>query len=121
MKCGDSATLTRTLTTDAIRHWQSLSGLPQIDEINGPGPLVAAMFSYLLGVELPGPGTNYLKQDISWLAPVPGDVPLTATVTITRLRPEKHLVDLETICTGPDGSRICEGRALVYVEDVGKA
>ncbi|WP_235974714.1 hotdog family protein [Stappia albiluteola] len=86
-----------------------------------PEPLIGGLFSYLLGVELPGFGTNYLKQEMRFLAPAAYDEPLTARVTITRLRPEKHLVDLETICEAADGRRICEGRALVYVEDVGKS
>jgi acyl dehydratase len=85
-----------------------------------PGPLIGGLFSYLLGVELPGRGTNYLKQSLDFLAPAPVGETLTASVTITRLRPEKHLVDLETVCETADGTRVCEGRALVYVEDVGK-
>jgi acyl dehydratase len=43
---------------------------------------------------------------------------LTASVEITRLRPEKDLVDLRTRCFGEDGKRVSEGRALVYVADV---
>jgi len=43
----------------------------------------------------------------------------TATVEITRLRPEKHLADLATTCTTADGAVICRGRALVLVKDVG--
>jgi len=39
-------------------------------------------------------------------------------VEITRLRPEKDLVDLRTCCVGEDGKRVSEGRALVYVADV---
>jgi acyl dehydratase len=85
-----------------------------------PEPLIAALFSYLLGVVLPGPGTNYLKQELAFLAPArPGDE-LTARVQITRLRPDKHLVDLWATCTARDGTLICEGRALVKARDVAR-
>jgi 3-hydroxybutyryl-CoA dehydratase len=84
-----------------------------------PEPLIGALFSYLLGVKLPGYGTNYLKQEMHFSAPAPLDQPLTARVTLTRLRPDKHLADLETVCTGPDAREICRGRALVSVRDVG--
>jgi len=68
-----------------------------------PESLIGALFSCLLGVRLPGPGTNYRKQDLQFLAAAPLDVPLTARVTLTRLRPDKDLADLETVCSDPDG------------------
>ena len=83
-----------------------------------PEPLINALFSYLLGVELPGIGTNYLKQETEFLEAARIGDELTARVEVTRLRPEKHLVDLETTCRGQDGTVICRGRALVYVGDV---
>ena len=41
---------------------------------------------------------------------------LTATVTVARLRPDKHLCDLSTALTGADGRTISEagGRAESY-------
>ena len=43
---------------------------------------------------------------------------MTARVEITRLRPEKYLVDLATTCRDEDGRLVAEGSALVYVRDV---
>ena len=40
---------------------------------------------------------------------------------ITRLRPDKHLVDLETTCRSEDGRPIARGRALVLARDVAGA
>lgn len=34
-----------------------------------PEPLIAGLFSTLLGVRLPGPGTNYLKQELGFHGP----------------------------------------------------
>lgn len=117
---GESASLTRSYSDADLAAFSRLSGTRGDPAEGVPGPLIGALFSCLLGVDLPGPGTNYLKQEMRFLAPVPLDVELTARVTITRLRPEKHLVDLETVCELPDGTRVCEGRALVYVEDAVK-
>ncbi len=114
---GDSASVTRTYRSSDAAGYARLAGLKSVPE-KVPEPLIGGLFSYLLGVELPGFGTNYLKQEMRFLASAPFDEPLTAHVTITRLRPEKHLVDLETVCESADGTRVCEGRALVYVEDV---
>lgn len=114
---GASAELTRTVSADDVACYGSLSGAPQDGAC--PEPLIAALFSYLLGVKLPGPGTNYLKQSMEFLRRVPVGVPLTARVEITRLRPEKHLADLETTCCLANGTVVAHGRALVYVADVG--
>lgn len=83
-----------------------------------PEPLIGALYSRLLGVDLPGRGTNYLKQETTFVRPVSVGETLTARVEITRLRPEKHLVDLRTTCRDEAGELVSDGRALVYVEDV---
>jgi acyl dehydratase len=83
-----------------------------------PGGLLGGLFSYLLGTQLPGPGTNYLKQRLEFLVATYLDQELTAVVEIIRLRPEKHLVNLRTVCTNPSGAVVCEGEALVLAKDV---
>ena len=113
---GQSAEVSRCFPASDAAVFAGLAGLDRLPEAV-PQPLIGGLFSYLLGVRLPGFGTNYLKQDMSFLSEARFGEMLSARVTITRLRPEKHLVDLETVCLGEDGRRICEGRALVYVED----
>ncbi|WP_421979641.1 phosphate acetyltransferase [Roseibium sp.] len=120
LEIGAKKEITRTYTDEDMRDFAVLAGDLASVPTSVPGPLIGGLFSYLLGVELPGRGTNYLKQSLEFLAPAPVGQALTASVTVSRLRPEKHLVDLETVCSTPDGTRICQGRALVYVEDVGK-
>ena len=118
MSPGDHAAITRRFTERDIAEFAALSGASPAEGV--PEPLIAALFSRVLGVDLPGPGTNYLKQTLRLLAPAPVGQPLTARVTITRLRPEKHLVDLATTCHAADGTLICEGRALVLARDVAR-
>ena len=86
-----------------------------------PEALINAMFSYLLGVDLPGQGTNYLKQETEFVSDAAYGEPLSARVEITRLRPDNHLVDLETTCRAKDGRLIARGRALVLARDVAGA
>jgi acyl dehydratase len=83
-----------------------------------PGPLLGGLFSYLLGTRLPGRGTNWLKQRLDFLRPAfPGEA-LTARVEITRLRPEKDLVNLHTWCEDETGQVVCSGEALVLAADL---
>ncbi len=120
MKTGDTAWLTRRYSAEDIRGFSALAkGEIAVECV--PEPLIAALFSYLLGVKLPGAGTNYLKQELRFIKSARLEAELTARVTITRLRPEKHLCDLETRLSDEAGETLAIGRALVSVRDVGAA
>lgn len=83
-----------------------------------PGGLLGGLFSYLLGTRLPGEGTNYLKQQLVFSQPAYVEQELLATVNIIRIRAEKQLVNLSTVCSNPAGHTVCHGEALVLVSDV---
>lgn len=118
VKLDDSARIEWRFAADDLRGLGAIVGVDLANCKTVPEPLIAALFSYLLGVKLPGRGTNYLKQEIRFLAPAAIDEPLTAVVTVTRLRPDKNLCDLETVAFNKDAQRIAEGRALVLIKDV---
>jgi 3-hydroxybutyryl-CoA dehydratase len=120
VKIGDRAHITRVFCPEDIAAFAQLAGTHGGPTKTVPEPLIGGLFSYLLGRELPGFGTNYLKQQMRFLRPARLGEPITATVEITRIRPDKHLVDLATTCTAADGTVLCDGRALVLVEDVGR-
>ncbi|SDM82722.1 hotdog family protein [Maricaulis salignorans] len=117
---GRSAQITRTFNPADIQALHAVSGAP-LSQDAVPEALINGLFSSLLGVDLPGQGTNYLKQETEFLQAAPIGEPLTARVEITRLRPEKHLVDLATTCHSPSGALIARGRALVLARDVAGA
>lgn len=129
---GQSAALTRAYRRadldeyiDLLRETNPLYTDPAFGRALGlrgaplPGPLLGAMFSCLLGTQLPGRGTNWLKQRFVFLRAAFPEDELVARVRILRLRPEKELVNLRTWITGPDGGLLCDGEALVWVSDVG--
>ena len=117
MKVGDSVEVTRVISKQDLQDYIELSS----HEVTGgqvPEPLIGALFSYLLGVKLPGPGTNYLKQETRFQTTAKIGEALTGKVEITRIRPDKQLVDLATTCFRADGEIAASGRALVYVVDL---
>jgi acyl dehydratase len=69
-------------------------------------------------MQLPGKGTNYLKQRLDFPALAYQSEELTAAVEIVRIRPGKQLVNLRTEFTNGRGALVCEGEALVLVSDV---
>ena len=117
MNIGDYAEVSRCFSAEDLSEYCGLSGHKLVGELV-PEPLVGGLFSYLLGMKLPGMGTMYLKQETRYInVGRPGEL-LTARVEITRLRPDKQLADLSTSCCGMDGRLIATGRALVYIGDV---
>ncbi len=122
LELGMSASCSRTFNENDRKLFMKLSGEEYEQDASGkhpiPEPLIGGLFSYLLGTELPGFGTNYLKQEMSFTGKGYYNESLTATVKISRLRPEKYLVNLETICKNAAGETICSGEALVLAKDV---
>ena len=124
---GQTAVTSRVFTQDDLTAYRKLANdkglLFGTDDQSSkdhtvPGPLLGGMVSYLLGTQLPGRGTNWLKQHFSFHSPAfLGDL-ITAEVEITRLRPEKDLVNLLVVCSDSAGHPVCTGEALVLVADL---
>lgn len=120
LEVGQKASIERCFDAADIEAYVALGGAPAADD-EIPHALMCALFSYLLGVELPGTGTNYLKQQTEFFMPARMGEAIRATVEITRIRADKQLVDLATQCRATEGRLLCSGRALVYVRDVDQA
>lgn len=114
---GRTHALTRAFTKTDLASFDALAR-DAAGTSSVPEPLVAGLFSTLLGVHLPGPGTNYLKQVLRPAAGARPDEPLEAVVEIIRVVPEKRLVYLTTTCRGDGGRLIVEGEALVLAGGV---
>lgn len=83
-----------------------------------PPPLLAGMFSDILGTRLPGRGTGWMKQRLTYHGPAYVGDALTARVEIIRLRGDKELVNLATTVTTAAGERVVSGEALVLVRNL---
>ena len=126
LKVGDTASLTKTITDSDIRAFAELSGdrdpIHLDDEYAATtrfgrriahGMLAASLISTVLGTKLPGLGTVYLSQNSLFVAPVyPGDT-VTARVTVSKIRTDKPIVTLETICENQSGELLIKGEAVV--------
>ena len=128
MKVGDIATLTKTFTEEEVRQFAELSkdkNPLHLDRDFGAasifgerivhGMLVASLFSGLMGMELPGKGSIYLAQTLSFKAPVGIGEEVTASVEITKIREDKPIVTLQTLCINSKGAVAVEGEAVIKV------
>jgi 3-hydroxybutyryl-CoA dehydratase len=78
------------------------------------GMLSASFLSTTIASRLPGPGTIYLTQNLSFRAPVRIGDKVEARVTITDIIREKARVVLRTVCRVGD-TVVIDGDALVIV------
>lgn len=109
-----------TLTGDA-NPYHADPGFARARGFGGPVvplPLLAGMFSDLLGTQLPGRGTGWMKQSLRLVSAAQLDEPLTARVRIVRLRAGKDLVNLASVVTGADGRVVVRGESLVLVRNL---
>lgn len=123
---GDEATIERTLGPADIALFALLSGefsppranlnfavAPCFDGVMAHGMWGAALISAVLGTRLPGPGTLYLSQSLSFCAPVRIGDTLTARVKVSALDAGEKHVTFACTCRNQDGVIVIEGEACV--------
>ena len=122
---GDHAELTRTLKPQDIELFAVMSGdvnpahvdaeYAKTDMFHGViahGMWGGALISAVLGTELPGPGTIFLNQSLTFEAPVGLGDTVTVRVEVTE-KLEKGRLLLACTCLNQDGRSVIEGVARV--------
>jgi acyl dehydratase len=128
IQSGDRASLAKTFTESDVLTFAEISGDRNPVHIDAKfasstrferqlvhGMLTAGLISAVLGMQLPGPGCIYLKQELNFRAPVYFGDTITATVTVTKVREDKPIVTLATSCTNQDGVTIIDGEAVLMM------
>ena len=126
IQMGDSASFTKTVTECDVVLYAGISGDFNPAHIDAEaasksmfkqriahGMLSAGFISNVLGMQLPGPGTIYLGQEMRFLKPVYIGDAVTATVTVIERIEEKNRLKLETIVTNQRGEAVISGVATV--------
>jgi len=128
LKVGDKASYTRVISEEDVNLFAGITNDKNpihldekfaADSMFGQriahGMLVASLFSGLIGMEVPGKGTIYLGQDLKFRAPVPIGTTVTATVEVVKIRPDKPIATLRTVCVNEAGEVVIDGEAVVRV------
>lgn len=126
IQVGDHASFTKTVTETDIILYAGLSGDLNPAHVDAEsaknsmfgqriahGMLSAGFISNVLGMQLPGPGTIYMGQDLKFLKPVYVGDTVTATATVVERMEEKNRLKLETIVTNQRGEVVISGMATV--------
>ncbi len=122
---GDTAEFSKTLSEADIYLYAGISGDFNPAHVNeayarktyfktriAHGMLSAGLISAVIGTQLPGPGSIYMHQTLSFLAPVRMGDTVTARVEVVE-KIDKKKVRLKTICLNQDEVMVLEGEAMV--------
>ncbi len=128
---GQSASITRHVTAEDVEAFARVSGDVNPVHLDAEyaahtrfgkriahGMLAVSYISAVLGTRFPGPGTIYLSQNVSFLKPVFLGDTITATVSVSKYRPEKGILTLITECFNQMGEKVVDGQAVCLVTDV---
>lgn len=129
LKVGDTASFSKTISEADITLFAAVCGDTNpvhFDEVWASktpfggriahGMIAGSLIGTVLGTKLPGPGTVYLSQDLTFRAPVRIGDTITATATIIEARADKPIYTLQTSCANQDGTVVVKGVAKVLFQ-----
>ncbi len=131
LQIGQKASFSKTITETDIYLFAGVTGDINPAHVNeeyasntffkgriAHGMLSAGLVSAVLGMQLPGPGTIYMGQNMKFTLPVyPGDT-VTATAEVEEINKEKNVVKLKTVCVNQNGKMVLDGEATVKAPKV---
>lgn len=125
LQIGDIAEFTKTVTEGDVYLYAGVTGDLNPAHINqvasektmfkgriAHGMLTAGFISAVLGTQLPGPGTIYMGQELSFLKPVHFGDTITAKCEVSEIIKDK-IVKLKTTATNQNGELVLDGVATV--------
>jgi acyl dehydratase len=78
-----------------------------------PGLWTAGLISGVIGVQLPGPGSIYMSQALTFVKPVLFGDTITARVEVAEIVRQRNRLRLKTVCTNQRGEEVLVGEAWV--------
>ena len=128
IKIGESFSTTKQITDSVVRAFADLSGdynpihlddnfaaKTRFGRRIAHGMISGALISAVLGNEFKERKIVYLSQSLKFIAPVFLDDFVTAAATVTKIREDKPIVTLETVCRNQNGETVVAGEAVVMI------
>lgn len=126
IKIGDTAEFAKTVSESDIYQYAGITGDFNPAHVNedyargtffktriAHGMLSAGFISNILGNQLPGPGSIYIRQELNFTAPVRIGDTIKALAEVIDVNVEKNRVVLKTQCINQDGAVVIDGQATL--------
>lgn len=126
LQVGQTATFTRTASEDAIKLFAAVSGDTNPVHLDADfaagtmfkeriahGMYTGGLISAAIAMEMPGPGTIYLGQELRFERPVMLGDTVTVTLEVIEKIEGKNFVKLKSTATNQHGKTVVSGVATV--------
>jgi len=127
LRVGQTATRTKTITDADLRAYAEITGDLNPLHFDGAfaartrfgrrvaqGGISAGMLNALVAMDVPGPGTVFMSQSLTYHAPAYVGDTLTARVEVVSLKTGKPVCELKFEITNQDGRRLLDAEAWTY-------
>ena len=126
IEIGDTTIYSRLITNQEVEAFAAISGdhnplhldpdyaaTTSFGECIAHGMLTGALISAAIAMQLPGPGSVYLSQQIQFRAPVFLGDTLTVTLTVTDKHAKRPWITLKCEVENQEGQSVARGEAQV--------
>ena len=127
LKVGQRARRTQTVTAREVELYAQITGdrnplhfdadfaaRTRFGRLVAQGGIASGMLNALVAMDMPGPGTVFLSQTLTYKAPTYLGDTLTAEVEVLSVKPDKPVCQLKATITNQDGTLLLEGECWTY-------
>jgi acyl dehydratase len=127
VKVGQRARRTQTVTAREVELYAQITGdrnplhfdadfaaKTRFGRLVAQGGIASGMLNALVAMDLPGPGTVFLSQMLTYKAPTYLGDTLTAEIEVLSVKPDKPVCQLKATITNQDGTVLLEGECWTY-------
>jgi acyl dehydratase len=127
LSIGQQATRELTVTDEMVRAYAEITGdrnplhfdaefaaRTRFKRLMAQGGITTGLLHALVAMDLPGPGSVFVRQSWSFPRPVYIGDTIRAQVTVKSVRERRNMAELELTVVNQDGETVLEGQATVY-------
>ena len=127
LKIGQRARRTQTVTAHEVELYAQITGdrnplhfdadfagRTRFGRLVAQGGIASGMLNALVAMDMPGAGTVFLSQTLTYKAPTYLGDTLTAEIEVLSLKPDKPVCQLKATITNQDGTVLLEGECWTY-------
>ena len=127
LRVGQRARRTQTVTAHEVELYAQITGdrnplhfdadfaaRTRFGRLVAQGGIASGMLNALVAMDMPGPGTVFLSQTLTYAAPTYLGDTLTAEIEVLSLKPDKPVCQLRATITNQAGAVLLEGECWTY-------
>jgi acyl dehydratase len=127
LSVGQRARRTQTVTAKDVELYAQITGdrnplhfdaafaaRTRFGRLVAQGGIASGMLNALVAMDMPGPGTVFLSQTLTYKAPTYLGDTLTAEIEVLSVKPDKPVCQLRATITNQDGTVLLEGECWTY-------